>query len=85
MLCIVSILIAGCGTTPEIQPENTWANAQIANPASENCIAKGGNLEIKDSEDGQTGIYKFDDGSSCEEWSFYRGECSTGATENNKK
>ena len=38
MLCIVSILIAGCGTTPEIQPENTWANVQIANPASENCI-----------------------------------------------
>ena len=53
-------------------------NTQIANPASEFCVNNGGKLEIKNSSQGDYGICNFDDGSVCEEWSFFRGECQKG-------
>ena len=50
--------------------------AGLANPASVYCAQQGGKLEIRaDDAEGQVGICVFDDGSECEEWSFYRGEC----------
>jgi len=49
--------------------------AQLANPASVYCEEQGGELEIRDFESGQVGFCRFDDGSECEEWAFYRGEC----------
>lgn len=55
-------------------------NAGIANPASVYCEEQGGNVEIKtDSSGGQAGICVFDDGSSCDEWAFFRGECNKGS------
>lgn len=49
----------------------------MANPASVNCEAKGGKLEIRtNAEGGQYGECLFSDGSSCEERAFFRGECS---------
>jgi putative hemolysin len=54
-------------------------NAGIANPASVYCEEQGGKLEIKtDNTGAQYGLCIFDDGSSCEEWGYYRGECSKG-------
>ena len=53
-------------------------NVGIANPASVNCIEKGGVLEIIDGVGGQYGLCKFEDGSVCEEWAFFRGECNIG-------
>jgi hypothetical protein len=47
----------------------------LANPASLNCTAKGGNLFIITGTSGSSGLCTFKDGSSCEEWAFYRGEC----------
>jgi putative hemolysin len=50
---------------------------QIANPASSHCLSSGGKLEIRTAEDGsQTGHCIFKSGSECEEWAYYRGECS---------
>lgn len=54
--------------------ENT-ANTQIANPASVNCIEKGGKLSIVDKPEGQVGMCTFSDGTVCEEWAYFRGEC----------
>jgi putative hemolysin len=48
----------------------------IANPASTNCINKGGSLEIVDGPDGQIGMCTFPSGAKCEEWALLRGECS---------
>lgn len=64
MLCIVSVIIvAGCST-------------QIANPASKNCIDKGGSLEIITAADGsQSGLCTLKDGTKCDEWAYFRGEC----------
>lgn len=50
----------------------------IANPASENCIEKGGTLTIKERPVGQYGVCIFDDNRQCEEWAMFRGECPIG-------
>ena len=51
---------------------------QLANPASVFCEENGGKLEIRDEADGQVGYCIFPDGSECEEWAYYRGECALG-------
>jgi hypothetical protein len=53
----------------------------MANPASVYCGEQGGTLEIRTGEDGgQTGYCVFSDGSECEEWKYFRGECYPGST-----
>ena len=52
---------------------------QLANPASVYCVEQGGTLDIRtDDSGGQYGVCVFKDGSECEEWAFYRGECKPG-------
>lgn len=46
------------------------ANA-MPNPASENCIKKGGKLALVDG----TGYCTLPSGQRCEEWALFRGEC----------
>lgn len=51
----------------------------LANPASEYCEANGGSIEIREDESGgQVGYCVFPDGSECEEWAYYNGECQPG-------
>ena len=67
------ILIIGCSTKIEKPKENN----QVANPASVYCKEQSGTLEIRTNEDGsQLGYCIFEDGSECEEWSYFNGECS---------
>lgn len=56
----------------EEEPVEEPENVGVANPASVNCIEKGGELELRDG----GGFCIFEDGSECEEWAFFRGECS---------
>lgn len=51
---------------------------ELANPASVFCEENGGTLEIRDEAEGQVGYCVFPDGSECEEWAYYRGECAPG-------
>lgn len=51
----------------------------LANPASTNCIAKGGQLVIEtNGAGGQFGVCLFPDNLQCEEWAMLRGQCRTG-------
>lgn len=84
LFLIFLIVIIGCA---EKQAEQTKTEenqtgeqkTQIANPASVYCEEKGGKLEIRADADGnQYGICIFPDGSECEEWKFFRGECKKG-------
>ena len=51
----------------------------LANPASQNCVAKGGSLSIeKNGKGGQFGVCMFPDNLQCEEWAMFRGECPEG-------
>jgi len=51
----------------------------MANPASVHCEEQGHKLEIRsDAEGNQFGVCVFPDGSECEEWAYFRGECAPG-------
>ena len=52
----------------------------IPNPASVYCKEQGNKHEIRMAADGsQNGICVFPDGSECDEWAYYRGECGPSA------
>ncbi len=78
--CIAAI-VAGCGAaapTSQSAPEPKAA-AKIANPASENCVKRGGTLTIRKRGDGgEYGVCLFEDNRQCEEWAMLRGECPVG-------
>ena len=54
-------------------------STQLANPASVFCEEQSGSLETRTDADGnQNGYCIFADGSECEQWAFFRGECKPG-------
>ncbi len=54
----------------------TTSSASIPNPASENCVKQGYKSEVRTAADrSQYGVCKFPDGSECEEWAYFRGNC----------
>jgi len=54
--------------------------AGMPNPASVYCTQNGNKLEIRTAADGsQNGICVFPDGSTCDEWAYYRGGCGPAA------
>jgi putative hemolysin len=51
----------------------------LPNPASVHCEEQGGTLELRTADDGSvSGVCVFADGSECDEWAYYRGECQPG-------
>lgn len=76
------LIVGGCSRSAgEIQYDENVVdeeNVSVSNPASVNCIEKGGDSVIKDNEDGQYGVCVFDDKSECEEWAFFKEECKKG-------
>jgi len=50
----------------------------MANPSSVYCVENGGTSEIVSGQMGEYSICKFKDGTECEEWAYYRKECSPG-------
>jgi putative hemolysin len=70
---LVLVLLFSPVRSSESQP---GGEAGLPNPASVYCEEHGGRLEIRSAADGgQYGVCLFPDGSECEEWAFYRGEC----------
>ena len=83
LLAVLALLLAGCDVvplpdpTPLPAPSQPTAQPALPNPASVHCQEQGGRLEIRTAADGsQTGYCVFPDGSECEEWAFFRGECA---------
>ena len=75
------LLIASCEKSPDsAQRSASVAPAvQRANPASENCIAKGGKHSVeRNPGGGEYGVCLFEDNRQCEEWALLRGECPSG-------
>lgn len=77
---IILIALTAC-TTPQTQgtPESAppdMPQANMPNPASVYCEQNGNKLEIRTAADGsQSGVCVFPDGSTCDEWAYFRGEC----------
>lgn len=67
------------GQTFSAGPNSPQGATGLANPASQYCAQNGGTLQLRtDSSGGQYGVCLFSDGTECEEWAFFRGECKPG-------
>jgi len=82
-MLLVAVISSGCGIARTLAlessgtPEPAGSGAVgMANPASVHCTELGYALEIRSDEAGnQYGVCVFPNGSECDEWAFYRGEC----------
>lgn len=77
LFLVLALALVACQTPVAPQPTEE-AEPALPNPASAYCVEQGGTIEVRDSEDGQYGVCVFEDGSECDEWAFYRGECKPG-------
>lgn len=74
LLVVIILFLVGC--TPSPERENPADQSGLPNPASVYCEEQGGQVEIRtDEEGGQYGVCVFTDGSECDEWDYFRGEC----------
>jgi putative hemolysin len=81
---IILMVLTAC-TTLQVQTlEPTATNipqVNMPNPASVYCTQNGNKLEIRTAADGsQYGVCVFPDGSTCDEWDYFRGECDPAAS-----
>ncbi len=80
---IILITLTACTTATAQKPEPTVTvipPLNMPNPASVFCEQNGNTLEIRTAADGsQSGVCIFPDNSTCDEWAYYRGECSSAA------
>lgn len=77
---VLILLLASCSAPlpqPAATPDPTGTpQANMPNPASVYCEQHGNRLEIRTAADGsQSGACIFPDGSECDEWAYFRGEC----------
>lgn len=73
LIVVSALALSGCVVAPATAP------AQIANPASQNCVKQGGTLSFEQRGDGgQFGVCNFEDNRQCEEWALLRGDCPVG-------
>lgn len=81
ILSVALIVLTSC-TTPQPQPTTDpvltdTPLADMPNPASVYCEGQGYKIEIRTAADGsQSGACIFPDGSECDEWAYFRGECA---------
>jgi uncharacterized protein len=71
---LAALLVSSCASATQEAPSTRQAG--LPNPASVNCIKRGGTLQIGDAAGGQTGICTFPNGAQCEQWALLRGQCS---------
>lgn len=77
-MIFLGVLLAACSG---VQPEPEKQEVGMPNPVSVFCEENGGVLEIReDASGGQYGVCIFPDNNECEEWAYFRGECSPGGT-----
>jgi putative hemolysin len=79
-LTLLLMALTAC-TAPQTQavPDSTATAippVNMPNPASVYCEQNGYKLDIRTAADGsQSGMCVFPDGTTCDEWAYYRGEC----------
>ena len=76
---VIVIALTSCTVqsppTPDSVPTDI-PQADMPNPASSYCEQQGYRVEIRTAADGsQAGYCIFPDGSECDEWAYFRGEC----------
>jgi hypothetical protein len=78
-LALAGMVLALTACSRDPGPSAAAATTGLANPASENCIAEGGELRIETAGGGsQYGVCLFEDNRQCEEWALLRSACPAG-------
>ena len=77
-LIVAALLLGACGAQPEPTADTFQSPVEVANPASQHCVEQGFQLEMRTTAEGTAGYCIFADGTECEEWAFFRGECGPG-------
>jgi putative hemolysin len=86
LILIISVILLVSCTTPQAEPvlipvRTVTPPPDMPDPASAYCEEQGYRSEIRTADDGsQTGYCIFSDGSECDEWMYYRGECGPSAS-----
>jgi putative hemolysin len=78
ILVLIVLLASGCAPLSVVTPAITTLTpaAGLPNPAAVFCQGQGFRLELRtDATGSQSGICHFPDGSQCDEWAYFRGEC----------
>jgi putative hemolysin len=84
---LLTVLVLAFGLTGCVQPATPPTptvmvpepTVGMPNPAAVYCEEQGYTVEIRTDENGgQYGVCIFPEGSECDEWTYYRGECSPG-------
>lgn len=78
----ILILLTSCSapwTEPTMAPVLTdTSQVNMPNPAAAYGVEQGFKSEIRTAADGsQSGVCIFPDGSECDEWAYFRGECES--------
>lgn len=73
---VYTLAVGEIRETFTLQVDNVAPETGLPNPASVYCEEQGYRVEIRtDGEGNQYGVCVFPDGSECDEWAFFRGEC----------
>ena len=73
LFLLISIMLSASCNPKQVEPTS---QANMPNPASVHCEQQGNKLEIVTAVDGsQSGVCIFPDGSTCDEWAYFNGEC----------
>jgi uncharacterized protein len=76
-ICILFLLVSCSQPTKQPIEATSSGTPDMPNPASVYCEQQGYKLEIRTASDGsQSGVCVFPDGSECDEWAYYRRECT---------
>jgi putative hemolysin len=76
LFVLIGIVFAASCNPRQINPT---PEANMPNPASVHCEQNGGKVEFRqDASGGVFGMCVFPDGSECDEWAYFRGECRPG-------
>jgi putative hemolysin len=78
LISVVLICLMLCAACSPASTRPT-PQAKMPNPAAVHCEQNFGKLELRqDVAGGVMGVCVFPDGSECEEWAYFRGECKPG-------
>jgi len=79
ILIMIMIFLSACKVPQDKMLEKTetgGSQVNMPNPAAAFCEQNNYKYEIRTADDGsQSGICIFPDGSTCDDWAYYRGEC----------
>ncbi len=85
-ILLLALVLSACGQLGPAggpPPTPTIDQAKLANPAAEYCQDQGFKYETRKDDQGNAyGVCIFDDGTECDAWAYFRGECGQGQAKN---